>query len=156
MLAPSKNSFDKAIGEGTHATSAFQPPPTALILKHEIVIKILSLTPSGGKKLSSSQVGSLTTDESSDTEKGGAGTLVGVADGQHLCVWDFVTGSTLITALAIAPEGCKVEKVAWYSSTALAALLYSLKDGLKRVDVHQIDVARQTTSPVRLKCGKEV
>lgn len=79
----------------------------------------------------------------------GAGVLVGVADGKHLCIWDLATGSTLLTALSMAPTGCKVEKVLWYGPTALVALLYHDGNGVTRVDVHQVDVANEATIPVR-------
>ena len=80
---------------------------------------------------------------------GGAGILVGVAEGKHLCVWDLATGSTLLTALSMAPAGCTVEKVLWNGPTALVALLYHDGAGVKRIDVHQVDIAREATKPVR-------
>lgn len=120
-----------------------------LVLRHEIVIKSVSLIPNGGKKIVHRQVSSLATDESSERGgEAGAAILVGVAEGQHLCVWDLVTGTTLLTALAIAPAGCKVEKVVWLGPAALTALLYSVEGGLRRIDVHQIDIAGQTATPV--------
>lgn len=82
---------------------------------------------------------------------GGAGILVGVAEGKHLCIWDLATGSTLLTALSMAPVGCTVEKVLWHGPTALVALLYHDGSGVKRVDVHQVDIAREATNPVREK-----
>lgn len=127
-----------------------RPQPVKLILRHEIVIKCVSLIPNGGKKIVHRRVSSLATDESSEPgRQAGSAILVGVAEGQHLCVWDLVTGTTLLTALAIAPAGCKVEKVVWLGPAALTALLYSVEGGLRRIDVHQIDVAGQTATPVR-------
>lgn len=78
----------------------------------------------------------------------GAGILVGVAEGKHLCVWDLATGSTLLTALSMAPVGFTVEKVLWHGPTALVALLYHDGIGVKRLDVHQVDIAREATKPV--------
>lgn len=147
--APCEDTFGVIRREGSCDANAVRPTPATLTLRHDIVVKSISSTPNGGRKASLRHVGSLATDDSSEDGKAGAGILVGIADGQHLCVWDLVTGSTLLTALAIAPAGCKVEKVVWHRSTALAALLYSAEGGLRRVDVHQIDVARQATTPVR-------
>ena len=139
-------------------------PPASALLRHEIVLKSVSPPPVGGDRgggggggsgsrlFSQAQVHSLATDNVSSLEGGraaGAGILLGLADGQHLCVWDIATGSTLLTALAIAQEGCKVEKVMWYGPTALTALLYAMDGGLRRVDVHQVNVAKNTTTPVR-------
>lgn len=135
--------------------------PVIALLRHEIVLKSVSSTPDGGnggtgggggsgRLVSQAQVNSLATDNSSEGggNDAGAGILLGLADGQHLCVWDIVTGSTLLTALAIAQAGCKVEKVMWHGPMALTALLYSMEGGLRRVDVHQVNVAKNTTSPV--------
>ncbi|CAN0551258.1 unnamed protein product, partial [Ectocarpus sp. 8 AP-2014] len=51
--------------------------------------------------------------------------------------------------LSIAPRGCTVEKVLWHGPTALVALLYHDGIGVSRVDVHQVDVGRRVTIPVR-------
>lgn len=141
------------------ALDAGRQPPVIALLRHEIVLKSVSSTTGGGNGdaggggdglISQAQVNSLATDKSSegDGNDAGAGILLGLADGQHLCVWDIVTGSTLLTALAIAQAGCKVEKVMWHGPMALTALLYSMEGGLRRVDVHQVNVAKNTTTPV--------
>lgn len=145
-----------------------QSRPLAVVLRHKIVIKTISSTPSGGRKAVSRPVKVLATssnDCSWDSSGGGgsrgkendgettptaagAGILVGVAEGKHLCIWDLATGSTLLTALSMAPTGCKVEKVLWYGPTALVALLYYHGVGVTRIDVHQVDVANEATIPV--------
>lgn len=146
------------------------PRPVSVVLRHEIVIKTLSSTPDGGRKPVNRPVSSLATsfdgESWQDRESGGnaaagtatgftgagAGILVGVAEGKHLCVWDIATGSTLLTALSMAPVGCTVEKVLWHGPTALVALLYHDGVGVKRVDVHQVNIARGATKPVRGDC----
>lgn len=142
------------------------PRPVTVVLRHEILIKTLSPTPHGGKKAVNRPVSSLATSSEGGSWQGrgssgnaaagaaagstaaGAGILVGVAEGKHLCIWDLATGSTLLTALSIAPVGCTVEKVLWHGPTALVALLYHDGAGVKRVDVHQVDIARETIKPV--------
>lgn len=143
------------------------PRPVRVVLRHEILVKTLSPTPGGGRKAVNRPVSSLATslDGESWQDRGsggnaaagaaagaavaGAGILVGVTEGKHLCVWNLATGSTLLTALSVAPVGCTVEKVLWYGPTALVALLYHDGVGIKRVDVHQVDIAREATKPVR-------
>lgn len=144
------------------------PRPATIVLRHEIVIRIISSAQEGGRKAANRPVSSLATSSSCDSwEHGegrrgdgstiavasrtaaGAGILVGVADGKHLCVWDLVAGSTLLTALSMAPTGCTVEKVLWHGPTAVVALLYHDGAGVTRVDVHQVDIAREATVPVR-------
>lgn len=144
------------------------PRPVSVVLRHEILIKTLSSTPDGGKKAVNRPVSSLATSSDGDSwqDRGsggtcavnaagstaaGAGILVGVAEGKHLCVWDLATGSTLLTALSMAPAGCTVEKVLWHGPTALVALLYHDGVGVKRADVHQVDIAREAITPVRGK-----
>lgn len=140
---------------------AVRPRPATLILRHEIVVKSFSLPEqpphstsdknlSGGGKRKGvlSRVTSLATDESSTNKSGGTAILVGVAEGRHLCMWDMTSGATLLTALAIAPDRCKVDKVAWHAPSALVGLLYSEEAGPRRVDVHQLDIAGQTTTQV--------
>lgn len=141
-------------GNGTSCDAlAVRSPAAVLVLRHEIVIKSVSSTPGGNNKASNSgQVHSLATYNSMEDSNAGAAMLIGVAEGRHLCVWDLVSGSTLFTALAIAPDNCKVEKVAWHGPTAMVAVLYAVEGDVRRVDVHQIDVAAQTTTPVRRKC----
>ena len=146
------------------------PPPATVVLRHEIVIRIVSSTQEGGRKSANRPVSSLATSCGSESwERGGgkrsvgntttatagctaagAGILVGVAEGKHLCVWDLATGSTLLTALSMAPTGCTVEKVLWHGPTAVVAVLYHDGTGVTRVDVHQVDIAKEAIVPVRV------
>lgn len=147
--------------------------PAVIVLRHEIVIKSVSSTPGDGRKIVGRQVSTLATSSddrgwwgenvaaswgvegrsgrtaASATTASGAGILVGVADGKHLCVWDLATGSTLLTALSMAPQGCTVEKVLWHGPSALVALMYHDGVGVTRVDVHQLDIGKGATVPVR-------
>ncbi len=143
------------------------PRPATMVLRHEIVIRIISSAQEGGRKTANRPVSSLATSSCSDSwERGegrrgggsttaaacrtaaGSGILVGVAEGKHLCVWDLAAGSTLLTALSMAPKGCTVEKVLWHGPTAVVALLYHDGTGVTRVDVHQVDIGREATVPV--------
>lgn len=172
VIVPGEKERQQHLDSATAASATISPPtrPATAVLRHEIVINTISTTADGGRKRVNRQVSSLATSsdgvswedfggEGGDNEFGGersrvaaaagAGVLVGVAEGQHLCVWDLATGSTLLTALSIAPRGCTVEKVLWHGPTALVALLYHDGTGVSRVDVHQVDVGRKVTIPVR-------
>lgn len=141
--------------------------PANLVLRHKIIVnctssevpvpvcigggddgKNCSVGGNGIRTVSRSQLTCLASDES-DGNRGGAAMLVGVAEGRHLYVWDMLTGSTLLTALALAPDGCNVEKVAWHAPAALVALVYSVENGARRVDVHQLNISEQRTTQVR-------
>lgn len=114
--------------------------PARLILRHEILMKNVSTTPEGTARVACRQVDLLCSDDSSASGHAGAGILVGIADGHHLCLWDLTTGCTLFTASAVAPEGCKIEKMAWHGAAALLALLCSEGGSSTTLAVHQIDV----------------
>lgn len=143
-----------------------RPPPATLVLQHEIIIKglspveqhtasagndkELSFDGNGNRKFSISRVTSLATNEMPPgEERGGAAILLGMVEGHHLCVWDLTTGCTLLTALALAPDGCKVEKMAWHAPAGLVALVQSLEEGARRIDVYQLDIVGKSVNQVR-------
>lgn len=145
------SSQHRGVGRQTQA-------PATLALRHDIMIKNMSkevintedkLSSVGDKQTAHfSHVPCLSTQGSLTSKTRGNAVLVGVVEGRHLCVWDMLTGVTLLTAQSVAPSGFTVDEVVWYGSAALVGLRYSAREGSKRVDVHQLDVAGQDTFQV--------
>lgn len=148
---------------------AAHPSPATLILRHDIVIKgfttegqypvsggegskhQLGIDEVGKRKSFLSRVTCLATHAAmpgEQEEPGGAGILIGIAEGRHLCVWDLTTGSTLFTAVAVAPDGCSIEEVVWHAPAALVALVHSLEQAARRVDVYQLDIFGKSINQV--------
>lgn len=141
---------DAATSDGAQPKAGPAWPCTlTLKLLHDVTVKgpFSTTKRDGRKRMGHTRVNSLATDDSTADTKAGAALLVGIAGGEELCVWDIVTGS-LLAASVVTADGCEVERIAWHGPTAMSALLYSLDGRLKRVDLHQIDFARQTTTLV--------
>lgn len=145
-----------------------RPSPATLILRHDIVIKgfttegqysvsggegskhHLGIDGVGKRKSFLSRVTCLATHAAlpGERESGGAGILIGIAEGRHLCVWDLTTGSTLFTAVAVAPDGCSIEEAVWHAPAALVALVHSFDQAARRVDVYQLEIYGKSINKV--------
>lgn len=132
-------------------------PPATLVLRHNIsarrVLRDVQAVHTRGcaqvvqaVKRSKSKPPKVTILASSSAQNGlgaGAETLVGIVDGQHLCVWHLLAGSSLLAANNVARHGCKVERVSWYGPMALAAVTYEMADVSREAGVFQLDITRK-------------
>lgn len=159
LPARTRSGNSKDVDQGHQDGNGTGTLPVMLMFRHEIVIKSTMSegrvstmtkrkTPSDRQKVMFGRVHCLSTEDMPRARGEGIATLVGVAEGRHLYMWDMVSGVTLLTAHAIAPTGCKVQHVAWHGPAALVALLYAVNEAPRRVDVHQLDVAGQATAQV--------